>query len=187
MEHFAFEKDKTASLLAELLIRHEVMATLGIENTAIGFSYNPLGKPFLNGFPDYHFSVSHTDGCVAFAGSNKPVGIDVEKIAVHAPNIANRFFDPQEAQWIAESDSKELAFFDIWTKKEAYLKMLGTGLSRSLQSFNVLSDELRAGFTTNKLSNHMMTVCSADTTTGNDAIFFREIQLDHLLETFDKI
>lgn len=180
-----FEKDKIVSLLAELLIRYEVMAALDINNTAIGFSHNSFGKPFLDSFPDYHFSVSHTEGCVAFAGSDKSVGIDVEKIAVYAPNIAKRFFDPQEAQWIAESESKEHAFFDIWTKKEAYLKMLGTGLSKSLQSFNVLSDELRAGFTTKRISNYMMTVCCAEATT--DTILFREIQLSHLLETFDKL
>lgn len=183
---FAFEKDRIASLLAELLIRHEVMTALGLANTAIQFSYHPFGKPFLEGFSDYHFSISHTDGCVAFAGCDKPVGIDVEKIAAYDPKIAGRFFDSQEAQWIAESAHRDSAFFDIWTKKEAYLKMIGTGLSKPLQSFNVLSDELKAGFTTKKISKHMMTVCSADASSGNEDVFFREMQLSRLLETFDK-
>ncbi|MGN0538119.1 MAG: 4'-phosphopantetheinyl transferase family protein [Acutalibacteraceae bacterium] len=185
IEHFVFEKDKITSLLAELLIRYEVMATLGIDNTAVRFSYNSFGKPHLYHFPDYHFSVSHTDGCIVFAGSDRVVGIDTEKIAAYDQDIACHFFVPQEIKFIDESKNKDFAFYDIWTKKESYLKMLGTGLSKPLQSFNVLSNELNKKFTTKKFPNHIITLCTDYTANGNCKIIFNEVKIYNLLELFD--
>lgn len=181
LEHFIFETDKMASLLAELLIRHEVMRTLGAANAEIVFARDSRGKPFLDRFPDYHFSVSHTDGCVAFAGGSAPVGIDAEKIAAHHPGIADRFFTPREARWIEQQENKMLAFCQIWTRKEAYLKLLGTGLSRPLRSFDVLDEEQNYSFTTQNLPEHLITICSA----AGEIADFQEITIEQLLAVFD--
>lgn len=187
LAQFVFEKDRLASLLAELLIRSEIMTALGLHNDAIRFSYNSYGKPFLDGFADYQFSVSHTDGCVAFAGGSQSVGIDVEKIAKYDPQIPGHFFAPQEAQWIEEQADRSMAFYDIWTKKEAYLKMLGTGLSKPLQSFNVFSHGLNAKWITKKLSNHIMTLCCEDKNTETGILAFHERKISSLLQIFDRL
>lgn len=153
------EKDKIASLLAQLLARYALTQALGVENTRLVFARDAFGKPYLQGHENVHFSVSHTDGCVAFACGDRRVGVDVEKHRHVDLRLAERYFDPREAKRIAESADPESAFFDIWTKKEAYLKMRGTGLTEPLRTFCVLDGALDAQIQTHTLPRHTLSVC----------------------------
>ncbi len=184
IEHFAFEKDKVISLLAELIIRSESATALDIDNTAVSFAYNPFGKPYLYNFPDYHFSVSHADDCIAFTASDQPIGIDTEKIAAYDFEIARRFFVPQEVSFIETSEDKNFAFYDIWTKKEAYLKMLGVGLSKPLQSFNIFDPALAPKFITKRLSNCIITLCTDYAINESRQIVFNEMKTIDILNKF---
>lgn len=94
------------------------------------------GKPFIEGKP-VRFSFSHTNGlALVVIARNREVGADVEKIrdTLDADKIARRFFAPAEAREIAalQGDEKILAFFDLWTRKEAYAKAKGLGLAKSI-------------------------------------------------------
>jgi len=87
------------------------------------------------------FNISHTEGLVVVALAPKSaLGVDVECKHRRGKTleIADRFFHPQEinciGQPVAELDQRAL-FFRFWTLKEAYVKALGDGLQRSLQSF----------------------------------------------------
>lgn len=184
LEKFVFEKDKITSVLAELLLRYEMMRVLHVDHGAIRPVYDPLGKPYLEGFPEAHFSISHTDGCVAFAGGNGSVGVDTQKIAPVDLAVAHRFFHPQEVAFIHESRDQQTAFYRIWTEKEAYLKMLGTGMRKPLQSFSVLDENLNACLVTKNLPNHMMSFCCEKGQAGENSICFQEIKISQLLEVF---
>ena len=105
----------------------------------------PGGRPFLPGLPDgrsLRFSVSHACDLALLAFTwDRAVGVDVEDRQRPADFevIAGRFFAPGERtalEAVSGADRRE-AFFNAWTRKEAYLKARGTGLTRSLQDFEV--------------------------------------------------
>jgi 4'-phosphopantetheinyl transferase len=110
----------------------------------ISFAASPLGKPYL-GFPEgtgLEFSLSHSSGSILFAFSKGlPVGIDVEEIQQDMDYLmmASKFFSRSENQSILElpQSLQKQAFFNCWTRKEAYLKGMGVGLHASLQDFSV--------------------------------------------------
>lgn len=178
---FLRDDDRAACLLAELLVRRAAMEALDIGAGSIEFHTNPYGKPHLVGFPDFHFSISHTGGCVAVATGDHLVGLDVERHAVPNLAVAQRYFTPGEVEYIEQSGAPTLAFYEIWTKKEAYLKMLGTGLTRPLDSFDVISDGLP--FFTRQLPGHTMTLC-VDHGADCNSVDIRQITLSQLLDTF---
>lgn len=157
------EKDKIISLSTELLIRHEISQQLNIPFSEIIFGYGEHGKPYILNDRDYFFSVSHSDNCIAFSGGNFPIGIDVEQISCGNIKIAKRFFTANEYNFIKTSKESSEDFCKIWTSKEAYLKMLGVGLSKSLRSFDVTDKSLDCCFRTKRLSEFMLTVCAEKT------------------------
>lgn len=101
----------------------------------------PHGKPALPGTP-VHFNVSHSGGLAVVAVSTGgPLGVDVEQHdpAVAAGDLAGRFFAPAEAAALRRlpAGRRQRAFFTTWTRKEAYVKAVGAGLSLDLASFTV--------------------------------------------------
>ncbi|WP_435736511.1 4'-phosphopantetheinyl transferase superfamily protein [Cellulosimicrobium sp. PMB13] len=93
----------------------------------------PHGKPVLDGGP--HFSLAHTLGAFAVAIGPTPVGVDVEGVPDHrVVRSVSSSLHPRERAEIADhaQDARGGAFARTWTRKEAYLKAIGTGLSRDL-------------------------------------------------------
>jgi 4'-phosphopantetheinyl transferase len=113
------------------------------EPGALVFREGTHGKPALT-WPveDIPFNLSHTGGLtlVAVAGSGR-VGIDAERVRseVEVEDLSRRFFAPAEAAEILalSPDAQLAAFFTCWTRKEAFVKALGGGLSVPLSSFQV--------------------------------------------------
>ena len=88
------------------------------------------------------FNVSHTDGLALLAFvRTRDIGVDVEKIkaATDAKKLAERFFSDRERSFLESLSGEELhaAFFRCWTRKEAYVKARGEGLSLPLHQFDV--------------------------------------------------
>lgn len=135
---YRFE-DSQRALGAATLIRSIAVDKLGISNCEIQFGKNEYGKPFLKGFPDFHFNLSHSGEWVVCAIDNEQIGIDVEKINNIDLSIADRFFSKQEVQDIhlKPEDEQLPHFYDIWTLKESYIKAWGKGLSIPLDSFSL--------------------------------------------------
>ena len=107
------------------------------------FREGPHGKPALAGpGEDIPFNPSHTCGLalVAIAGIGRG-GIDAETVRseVEVEDLSRRFFAPDEADEILalSPDARLAAFFTCWTRKEAFVKSLGGGLSVPLDSFQV--------------------------------------------------
>ena len=128
---------------------------------------------------DYHFSVSHSGNAIVFVGDSFPVGIDIEQIADENLKMAKRFFTCNEYEYIINSKQLNIAFYKIWTSKEAYVKMLGLGLSKPLKSFDVLNESINCSFVTKRATEYLITVCS-EKTVIND-IKIEELPIERLL------
>jgi 4'-phosphopantetheinyl transferase len=106
--------------------------------------YTSKGKPFLrkgSQMPEINFNMAHSAGFALYAVSHsRQVGIDLERVESFAgrQHIANRFFSAGElAQFQAfHSTSQTQAFFRLWTRKEAYLKARGLGLTATTYGFD---------------------------------------------------
>ena len=90
-------------------------------------AYNSQGKPYFLSNREIFFNISHSSNYVVCAIGDKPVGIDIEGGRKGRQNLARRFFDRAESDWIEEAESDE-RFFRIWTLKEAYGKATGFGV-----------------------------------------------------------
>lgn len=91
---------------------------------------NENEKPYIEN-KNISFNLTHTDGAVAciIDTEDHRVGIDAEVIGRDGQKMIERFFDEKAKQEYALSDDRSLSFAKIWTKKEAYAKFTGIGLS----------------------------------------------------------
>lgn len=102
----------------------------------IGYGGN--GKPYFIQPKGLFFNISHSGEWTVIALSDGEVGCDIQKIGPVDMRVAERYFTPEESEALAEAgDGARDLFFRIWTVKESYLKALGTGLARPLNSFAV--------------------------------------------------
>ncbi len=126
------------SLFGELLSRFILQQKLGLDGKAIIYNKSKNGKPFLES-KQAQFNLSHSGNWVVMAYGKEEVGIDVEEIRPINYRIAERFFSTEEVRLLnsKSGDEKLDYFFDLWTLKESYLKLIGTGLTRSLSSFTI--------------------------------------------------
>ena len=95
--------------------------------TPYTFLYNEYGQPRIEGGPC--FSISHCQHGIAVAISEKPIGIDIEHIRTAKPELVERTMNEKEQAEIWAATSPDIAFTCLWTKKEAVLKMQGTGIT----------------------------------------------------------
>lgn len=164
-ERYPRREDKTRCVAADALIRYAVGQMLKISEFTVAQEAD--GKPYIVGREDFHFNLSHSGSWVVIAYGGSPVGVDVQQIRVsaEAENLARRFFTPEEQAFIFDADGDwENRFFQIWTAKESYLKYLGTGLRKPLNSFSVVPEGAHLGIRLNTtfLPGHCMTVCTQD-------------------------
>ncbi len=144
-ERFHFPKDSEHFIVARGLLRAILGRYLDVEPSQLRFSYSPYGKPSLareSGAGDLCFNVSHADGLALYAVTRgRDIGIDVERIRADFANeqVAEQFFSPQEVAALRAlpGSMQSLAFFNCWTRKEAYIKARGEGLSLPLDQFDV--------------------------------------------------
>jgi 4'-phosphopantetheinyl transferase len=142
---FCFQKDGKNFTVARGILRILLGRYLTLEPSRVEFSYGPHGRPALavqNGSQELCFNISHSDGLALYAFTrNREIGIDLERIRPEMANdqIAERFFAPQEINALRAlpSDRQLEAFFHCWTRKEAFVKAKGEGLSIPLDEFAV--------------------------------------------------
>lgn len=96
--------------------------------------YNRYGKPLINGID---FNISHSGNYVVLVIGNSEIGIDIEYKKERNIELIEKFFTEQEQQFIKSANDPLLAFYQVWTLKEAYLKAVGKGLYKKLSSFTI--------------------------------------------------
>lgn len=130
---FAFERDRVRYVCAHAALRRLLADRTGVPAAALRFELGEFGKPQLRDVPGCTFSLSHSGdrALVAFADRDQ-IGVDLE--AVHTLRdvdaLAAQCLRPQERFHFEATPKSErdLAFLRAWTRKEACLKALGTGL-----------------------------------------------------------
>lgn len=149
---FLRDADRQRFTAARGRLRQILGQYLAADPARVEFSYENHGKPFLKNSPvPIHFNLSHSNGLALLAvSSTSPVGIDIEHArgpehSLDALGLARRFFSRAEHTAIAAApndDDMRKQFFTCWTRKEAFVKALGSGIAGGLDSFDVLNPEL---------------------------------------------
>src|SRR4051812_2138588 len=138
---FHFDKDRTRYIAARSILRQLIARYERVPAETIQFSYNTYGKPALEG-SSLRFNASHSGGLALLAfARNKNVGVDIERIRADPASreIASQFFSEDEIAALRALPAETLApaFFACWTRKEAFIKAHGSGLSLPLHKFVV--------------------------------------------------
>ena len=141
-DRFHFEKDRHRYILAHACLRDILSRYLHCKTGQIKFSTNGYGKPMLPSDTKMEFNLSHSGKFVLIAVTcGHKVGVDVEHIRMDMDHekIARRFFSQAEYNELSviPHEKKAIAFFNCWTRKEAYIKAHGLGMSLPLNSFDV--------------------------------------------------
>jgi 4'-phosphopantetheinyl transferase len=141
-DRFRIERARKDFVLTRGRLRILLAGYLGMTPQELQFRYGNQGKPVLEGNSDLCFNISHTDGLALMAfATRRKVGVDVEKLSrkTEAMRLAQRFFSERETQALSSlcGDELQAAFFRCWTRKEAYIKAKGDGLSLPLHQFDV--------------------------------------------------
>jgi 4'-phosphopantetheinyl transferase len=140
-ESFRFPHLRMAFIVRHALLRRVLAEYLDQSPARIEFDYGERGKPFVRG-AELFFSMSHSAGMAVYAiGPERLIGVDVEGVRPIPDCLA------LAASTFSESESKQiaalppavqlLAFYNGWSRKEAYVKALGTGLGTPLDGFEV--------------------------------------------------
>jgi 4'-phosphopantetheinyl transferase len=147
---FHSERDRGRWIVGRGILRERLADYVGCVPCEVQLVYGPHGKPALapdSGYPSLRFSVSHSGGLVVYAISRDcRLGVDVEVVRPIADleGIAEYFFSPRERASLRAlaPHQRTAGFFNCWTRKEAYVKAIGSGLAQPLDAFDV---ELRPG------------------------------------------
>ena len=144
-ERFYFERDRERFIVARGVLRAILGGYLNQAPECLSFCYRSHGKPALageSGGDVIRFNVSHSHGIALYAVTRgREVGIDLEHIRsdLVVEEIAERFFSRREVAMLRAlpTEAQRQAFFRCWTRKEAYIKARGEGLSLPLDQFDV--------------------------------------------------
>ena len=116
------------------LVREQLGSMTGEDFNCRPFSFGPSGKPFFSGC-EIQFSISHKGNTVAAAFSPYEVGVDIEEAGEFSRRVADRVFTACERQYFyaaRHADERNIRGYSVWTAKEAYLKLNGTGIAGGL-------------------------------------------------------
>jgi len=142
---FAFERDRCRFVIARARLRQLLGVRLDAAPDSIQLVYGPYGKPALA--PAFagsglRFNVSRCEDVAVYAfARDREIGVDVEKVRTmrDADDIVTHMFSPveNETYFALSPRDRPLAFFQCWTRKEAFVKALGDGLHYPLDRFDV--------------------------------------------------
>ncbi len=134
-------QDKNASICASLLVRYLMNSEFGIENNTQEYAVSKHGKPYLVDHPNIHFNISHSGDYIACAIDSSPIGVDIEQVRNYRESIPKKFFTASEIKYLENCVDETESFYKLWTIKEAYIKYLGTGLYKPLNTFSIQIDD----------------------------------------------
>lgn len=142
---FHFARDRRRFVATRALLRTILASYLETDAGSLRFSYSAKEKPSLgaeHADSDVRFNVTHSGGIALLAFTRRrEIGVDVEQVRhdFDPGAIATRYFSAHEQNQLADLPAEEKvdAFFRCWTRKEAYIKATGDGLSLPLSQFDV--------------------------------------------------
>ncbi|GLF95960.1 4'-phosphopantetheinyl transferase family protein [Streptomyces yaizuensis] len=154
LDGFLRPVDRDAYAVGHVALRRLLGARLGVEPAEVVMERRPCahcdkphGRPVVPGDP-VHFSLSHTAGGVLIALAATAVGVDIEgrPSASAVDDIAGQLHPRERAELAGfASEERQWAFARCWTRKEAYLKATGAGLTEDLSLTHVGAGPVPAG------------------------------------------
>ncbi len=189
-------KNRSQSFFADIFSRAIISFYYQIPLSELQFSTTGKDKPVLTNQPDIFFNYSHSGKFILLGFGNHEIGVDVESERKNMIKVANRFFSEEEIEYLSSFHEKELdeAFCNLWTIKEAYLKYIGTGLTKSLCSFTVKFDKreiflfdedtrLSLNIKLFKLKNNFKAaICTTDNSISSEIKWISLAELEGLLQ-----
>ncbi|MBI9035634.1 MAG: 4'-phosphopantetheinyl transferase superfamily protein [Bacteroidales bacterium] len=135
-------KNCSQSFFADLFCRTIISQKYNIPISELQFSTTGKDKPILSNHRKIHFNYSHSGSVILLGIGDCNIGVDVEGERKNMMKVANRFFSNTEIDYLNSFSGKaqDEVFCKLWTVKEAYLKYMGTGLTKPLSSFTVTFD-----------------------------------------------
>ena len=140
-QRFRFDRDRRHYIVRHGWLRELLSHRLGRAPSEIFFSRNSFGKPMLSGL-NLSFNLSYSAGkalCTVAHGLQLGCDFEYRDPSLASNAIAECFFSPLERNHLSSlpTDRWIEGFFNCWTRKEAYIKALGLGLSCALDTFDV--------------------------------------------------
>lgn len=128
---YHFTKDKNRFTICRALLKILLAKTTNLDVSKVSIEKDENKKPYLSSHPHLFFNVAHTEGCGLIAISNKPIGVDIEKInpSFDYSKILEQVFTGIEIAELMNSEFPLRAFYHQWTRKEAVVKAMGIGIT----------------------------------------------------------
>lgn len=131
--------DRCLKLFGKLMVKNYYL------RNNLPFSWNNLSTTE-NGKPYYKlgkkFNISHSGDFVSVVFADNEVGVDIEKLGRMNLNEITEYLHPIESKFIENEENQEDAFYTVWTRKEAFLKAKGVGITKGLNNENCLEPRL---------------------------------------------
>lgn len=144
---FHFDRDRDRYIRSHVALRTILGRYIGADGSRVVFETGAFGKPAVAMSPNAslwkpEFNLAHSGDWALVAIAGKAVGVDVERwdAAVECRDLAEHYFSPAERlalAALADGDEMRQGFFQAWSRKEAYLKATGAGISNGLHHFDV--------------------------------------------------
>lgn len=149
-QKFRFEKDFSTFVVARGVLRKLLSKYMQKPIDSIDFAYGDYGKPILKNSDSIKFNVSHSKELIVLAFTpDIAIGVDVEywNDTINFWEIANTVFTKTEIAFLNALQGKDLSrgFYHLWTRKEAFIKLSGYGLSMpiALTKISVLKSKVQ--------------------------------------------
>lgn len=144
VRRYKLQDDKMRSLVSKVVLMELLEHYINLSHNDFKIETGMYGKPYINSRKAdlIQFNISHSGSVVMLAfGKCKTLGLDVEMIRPikNYKELAKNLYSFEEYLTIENM----VDFFRCWTKKEAYLKALGTGLNKKLNSFSVVGNSIK--------------------------------------------
>lgn len=158
-------RNKKIKNLGDLLLQYSIYKNFGIPSNDWEIKYNDFGKPLVIAKKNVYYSISYSNNWIICIVNDKPVGIDLEHVNEIDYQLIIKYFHSHEVEQINKMQNKLSEFYRIWTLKESYLKLLGTGLYKELNTFNIVSpdvyiDDIRINTFHKEIENYSVAISS---------------------------
>jgi len=159
-DRYRFTSDRNRYVLGHIAFRYLAAKYLNIQPAKVLIEKDKNNKPFIaNEHNDLNFNISHSGNKIllTFDIDNRLLGIDVERIdkQYEFKPVIKDYFTNEEQRFILEENSRD-RFFQVWTRKEALMKALGTGLTDEIKNINVLTDFIKVDSKTFKINTFQL-------------------------------
>jgi 4'-phosphopantetheinyl transferase len=167
---------------AKLISRLMLIEQLNVSESGLSLEdwyLSNTNKPFIKSWNN--FNISHSGDFVILCHSKFQVGIDIERVEYLNDLLSlTNFFSEDEKKFVLDSIEPNAAFYEIWVKKEAYLKAIGMGLSIKLDSFSCLGEMINFDnmlFFFKQIFIHPRYVCYLSSSLPNTSISLKQFHL----------